>query len=1285
MKTQFDSKISLNTMQTQAISRLQNHYRHRRAHKTLEQAMGINIEKQSTQNILEIYQRLRHAEGLPAPIAEIIQKEKAHPSDVLTPDEVNYFKFIINSPFIANHASYNSNDITKSGMIYSTKELARKKIDVRTHTSPDLGEQEFAFFSYGLPGKFNKVSFLSGAHAFTINLDEFQKQFPEKFASSFTGGHFHAYSQKQKCTPIAISYKGNLTSIYGHYDQIANPCIQQVRHWRFVHSGMEMNYSFDLKQDVVIGKHIKSFHALKMIEFIRCLEPNLRQHLLQHTEDSQFQAEIFDLFFTPGKAEFLVPASAPVTNQDGIISVKFNEPAGLAYHTLTHWIDQDNIEALEQALKENPSLRTMTFDNKNKVQMSLLNYAVLKQNLRISQLLLRCGLNINNEYVDTKSPHILHHGSRTALLDAIEHKNKPIISLLCDVQHDKENAYGIIELALVENIHLFTAIVVGMDSTQFKMLLQQFMNYHQVQDLDEILIIAAMYNNIELLGLLLEAGANPNQSCHIRCSDQTLTIVPMSFESTALDCAAKFGHIEALEYLLTHGADVNKAVIVESDYNKEQKGNTPLITAIKNFAEGGFQLPYSIFCQPKEHLFYGRERNTEAYFKCIKALITADADIHYVNGKGNSFITIAQHYLYREHDKKLTSLINSKLTTPISELELAPQAKSVRYQTQRYALIINNEKGVPQLLLAQSDENEIWNLPGGTIDYFKDGTPGQGIINICALQTHINITPGASSHIQDHMCYDDPTRNEHNSLSVQTFALQENKGEVVSKTSKQAMRIADRNNRLDELKEIQYVNLKDIKVSTVRYKNLEIPLCLYHDQPLDLISSLPVAKLLGFPQYDTPEVRKLVKSLHFKSHSIISSHIKNNEFEELNALIALSLLKNTFAKTHLYNAIEDLNQDMVLLLINAGAMVPKDTLEWLLRHRLKNLSSSHDGFILMLFKIYATHYTEYTLGGIFETLSQYHFPQLIQYLRVSNFNWVNIYACRALRHGNIQTLDEIYTTLNEEQKKELIKQLINTLDSHYIEDKTLMDVYGFFAKHSLFHTLQLSHVTNLARIYEHLITEDSNHDQSQQCLDYIKILIEQKAEGILSREPYSFYVRLNRLSNKKKDPSKQAADDLLACLIKIPLMALEHATRSANPEDVFRILQKNKADSSIITRLEHITDTVLFTKVLKLAIEEDDVATFSLILSHDLKKNMAECYEELLSLTISLERIEMSNILISNGAKVSAAAQQKGNQHQNGVVHHYSFFQSGKEDSNELEKNDQENTARAKTTNIKSV
>lgn len=122
-------------------SRLQQIFRQTRAFKKMHQLTNIDLSKQSSANLLDLYRKLRTVYGLSEAMQEAINNEKTRPQDALTPAELEFYKIIIASPLILNHASPAAPTIINSGSLYSLKELRRpgmeKIISIKKETLTD--------------------------------------------------------------------------------------------------------------------------------------------------------------------------------------------------------------------------------------------------------------------------------------------------------------------------------------------------------------------------------------------------------------------------------------------------------------------------------------------------------------------------------------------------------------------------------------------------------------------------------------------------------------------------------------------------------------------------------------------------------------------------------------------------------------------------------------------------------------------------------------------------------------------------------------------------------------------------------------------------------------------------------------------------------------------------------------------------------------------------------------------------------------------------------------------
>ncbi|KAL1481975.1 hypothetical protein MTO96_034079 [Rhipicephalus appendiculatus] len=197
------------------------------------------------------------------------------------------------------------------------------------------------------------------------------------------------------------------------------------------------------------------------------------------------------------------------------------------------------------------------------------------------------------DYMDTFeefSRHLLHRivnmadvNGNTAIHYAVSHGNFDVVSILldskvCDVSKQNKAGYTCIMLVSLAEIKNDTHRLVVQRLFQLG-----DVNAKAMQNGQTALMLAASHGRLEMIKLLLDAGAEPN--------------VQDNDGSTALMCAAEHGYIEIVRVLLAHPdtevclADNDGSTALTIAMEAGHKDTALLIYANSNFSRGSS--PYS--------------------------------------------------------------------------------------------------------------------------------------------------------------------------------------------------------------------------------------------------------------------------------------------------------------------------------------------------------------------------------------------------------------------------------------------------------------------------------------------------------------------------------------------------------------------------------------------------------------------------------------------------------------------------------------------------------------------
>ncbi|XP_075527937.1 KN motif and ankyrin repeat domain-containing protein 2 kank isoform X4 [Dermacentor variabilis] len=203
--------------------------------------------------------------------------------------------------------------------------------------------------------------------------------------------------------------------------------------------------------------------------------------------------------------------------------------------------------------------------------------------------------NMLEDYMDTFeefSRHLLHRivnmadvNGNTAIHYAVSHGNFDAVSILldskvCDVSKQNKAGYTCIMLVSLAEIKNDTHRLVVQRLFQLG-----DVNAKAMQNGQTALMLAASHGRLEMIKLLLDAGAEPN--------------VQDNDGSTALMCAAEHGYIEIVRILLAHPdtevclADNDGSTALTIAMEAGHKDTALLIYANSNFSRGSS--PYSVF------------------------------------------------------------------------------------------------------------------------------------------------------------------------------------------------------------------------------------------------------------------------------------------------------------------------------------------------------------------------------------------------------------------------------------------------------------------------------------------------------------------------------------------------------------------------------------------------------------------------------------------------------------------------------------------------------------------
>lgn len=150
-------------------------------------------------------------------------------------------------------------------------------------------------------------------------------------------------------------------------------------------------------------------------------------------------------------------------------------------------------------------------------------------------------------------------------------------------------------------------------------------NFQHLQEnsaLPGLFIVAACYNNLQIVNLLIQAKVNINAQC--------------DNESTALIYAAKFGYLEIVQRLIAAGANINI---------QNNKGITALMFAARyghvEIVQAFIAVGVDVNAQNNTGETALMVAARHGHVEIVKSLITAGADVDLVNHRGENAVSVA--------------------------------------------------------------------------------------------------------------------------------------------------------------------------------------------------------------------------------------------------------------------------------------------------------------------------------------------------------------------------------------------------------------------------------------------------------------------------------------------------------------------------------------------------------------------------------------------------------------------------------------------------------------------
>ena len=176
------------------------------------QDRAINIYKKSKQNLAAVKNRLRQGTLLPKAEKEILQKEKKHETDLLTPEECKLFIFLIKQSYIIHHSTSERNLeqilMSEQPALLDRQEAKRQGMSLQTRTPQFGGADDNIYFGFEAKSLVPRTlpNFIrnlfdpetQGKERYgtvIVNFTELSQQDPKAMQDLWSSGHFCAFSK----------------------------------------------------------------------------------------------------------------------------------------------------------------------------------------------------------------------------------------------------------------------------------------------------------------------------------------------------------------------------------------------------------------------------------------------------------------------------------------------------------------------------------------------------------------------------------------------------------------------------------------------------------------------------------------------------------------------------------------------------------------------------------------------------------------------------------------------------------------------------------------------------------------------------------------------------------------------------------------------------------------------------------------------------------------------------------------------------------------------------------
>jgi ankyrin repeat protein len=1148
------------------FSKFQKIVRKKQTFKKVERLSGIHIEKQSQKNILALYAKLRDYTGLPPSAKEAIDKEKRRSSDALTPSELQFFQSLLSIPLIANHATQNAQAIQNNGVMYSTNQLRKQNLLFKSSTRSDNGEDHFVYFSYGYPSKLNIVQFVGQADIFTINLDNLSRKDPELAASTWTSGHFYAYDQEQVIAPIEYKFAGQSTRVYSRYKATFSPIFKYTKYFVFQRPDGVFQQTIFREDEISANRHIKTYHILRLIEFLRFLDGETRQYILANSSNELLIGQLFDSLFTPGKAELCIPERVMLKNDPSLFSFHPWKNLNLDKSKLHDCVDsdkdlQDNYNKLASYLAHKIPLQFYLYDDHyGRASYSLLNLAVLKKRYDIAHLLLSHGIDANHVYVNRNQSAFLYCAERSALQDAIEMHDMQMIKLLCESQ----GSIGF--CAAVGSTEMYTAIAYKIDVDAFQYLLAQHQKTHI--EIDKLLLVAVLYNNIPALIALLQAGANPNVTCDLDYSNTDAHLIPPSLDGTALTVAAERGRSECAKVLLQYRANPNGYIREVGRYHKQGKGNNPLLELITQLKKP-FTKSMSIFAfENSDRCFYAKlpKASQHDYNAVVEVLLAAGANPSDVSGKGMSFITELKTYL-EKHENSFLQQVYSQILNTHDRVE-QKQSESSRYSYESYAIIthFNAEEKQEEVLVGKRRSyrnTEIWGLVGGEADYTRDNNLKDTILTAAGYQVGIDLSTSPSGSPTETY-----TSSNEDRVELHHFSISATQKSKIYRYTPDSM-LFNRSTSIDKLDDIEFIKLSDIKIEMIRSHDTDFPLCTYQERALPYIICVKLATLRSVTNFNIEQANQLALRLHNTPYALVESAVTKHNLGEIASLIQLRIMDGTDISALLEKAIVMNHDDIAAYLIDHGIRLSSDQFNGLFNSYEDHRYS--EAITWRLLEIHQHLVNDLGCQYLSNFAGKMGYASIINWLCARDSKQFYHIAVGAMKALNVNAMMLLFNQVPNHEKEKLITDI---LDRHFPQNHQdnelgcVLDVILFLVEQYKGQKSPSKWLLDrVCSLFEKMAEKFIDSAIQIRCLDLIEKLVALKFIG--RHHIYGVYIRLSYDRKKAEPKDKTFLQRYLSIITQIPSVMLKHLGRKKlfNESDDF--LNQHYCDKKIRRELIH--------------------------------------------------------------------------------------------------------------------